>query len=218
MLNLNCPSCGAGLQLRGTPYGVCKYCQSLLLRSDTGYETVGKVAEVPDDFSPFQLGTQGYFENQHFALIGRVRKSWEQGSWNEWCALFDGPINGQHYGWLGEAQGELVMCFEQPRDSLINAPALDKLDNIQTDEQWCIGGKNYAVSDTKQVTCDGAEGELADFDQQGQALLSVDLRGQGTTFATVEFGKDDISVFTGKFVEFAECRFSNLRQLDGWTR
>ena len=36
------------------------------------------------------------------------------------------------------------------------------------------------------------------------------------TFATVEFSTKEFSVFTGKFVDFAQCKFQNLRQLDGW--
>jgi len=212
MLTLNCPSCGALLKLRGTPYGVCQYCQSLLLRNDATYEAVGKVAEVPDDFSPMQLGVQGYFEGKHFALIGRIRKSWEQGSWNEWCALFD----DQRVGWLAEAQGDWVMCFEQPVQSLHNAPPINDIDRIEPGQVWYIGKQAYTVTDAKKVVCDAAEGELSDIDYKGQVLRSVDLRGAGVQFATVEFSARDINVFAGRLVDFAECRFSGLRQLDGW--
>jgi len=204
------------LTIRGTPYGVCQYCQSLLVRSDVGYESIGKVAEVPDDFSPMQLGTHGYFENKHFTLIGRVRKIWEQGSWSEWCVLFDQLIDGQRYGWLAEAQGDWVMNFEQPVTALQGAPNLSEVASIQPGDQWRIAGKPFEVTDIKQVTCAGAEGELADFDQHNQSLLSVDLRGDNMTFATVEFSTKEFSVFTGKFVDFAQCKFQNLRQLDGW--
>lgn len=212
MLSLNCPSCGAMLKLRGTPYGVCQYCQSLLLRSDASYEVVGKVAEVPDDFSPMQLGVQGYFENKHFTLIGRVRKSWEQGSWNEWCALFD----DQRTGWLAEAQGDWVMCFEQPEESLHNAPAPNEIGNIEPGHTWYIGKQAFTVTDVKKVSCDAAEGELSDIDYHGQITCSVDLRGEGMLFATVEFTNKDRSVFAGRMIEFSECRFIGLRKLEGW--
>lgn len=200
------------LKLRGTPYSVCQYCQSLLLRNDATYESVGKVAQVPDDFSPMQLGVQGYFEGKHFSLIGRIRKSWEQGSWNEWCALFD----DQRMGWLAEAQGDWVMCFEQPPESLRNAPSLKEIDRIEPGQKWYIGKQAYTVSDAKRVLCDAAEGELSDIDYKGQVLSSVDLRGAGMQFATVEFTSKEINVFAGRFIDFAECRFSGLRQLDGW--
>jgi len=183
-----------------------------LLRNDASYEAVGKVAEVPDDFSPMQLGVQGYFENKHFTLIGRIRKSWEQGSWNEWCALFD----DQRMGWLAEAQGDWVMCFEQPPDSLHNAPSLAEIDHIEPGQKWTIGKQAYTVTDAKRVTCDAAEGELSDIDYKGRVLSSVDLRGPGMLFATVEFTAKDISVFAGRMIDFAECRFSGLKQLDGW--
>jgi len=208
-----CSACGAGIQLSGAvPYGVCSFCQSLLLRRDLLLENIGRVAEVPDDFSPLQLGTTGYFENQQFALVGRVRKRWDEGSWNEWCVLFD----DQRIGWLAEVQGDWVMLFEQSRDTLRTIPVADRADAINVDDTFWISNKRFSVSDIKRVHYNAAEGELTGFQFCREGVLSIDLRGEKLGFATLEFQENDVAVFVGRFIEFDECRFVGLRELEGW--
>jgi hypothetical protein len=204
-----CPSCGAPLAWRSAaPYTVCSHCQSLLVRRDADVESIGRVAQVPDDFSPFQLGTVGTFERHRFALVGRLRKTWDEGSWNEWCAAFD---DGR-FGWLAEAQGDLVMTFAQGPAGVAPAGVAD----LATGRSWTIGGQDYLVTDVKQVACTGAEGELARGGLDTGAMTSIDLRGPQLLFATWELAGDRAQLCAGRFVEFDECRFTQLRALDGW--
>jgi DNA-directed RNA polymerase subunit RPC12/RpoP len=211
----SCPACGASVEFRSAaPYAVCSYCRSMLLRRDVTLESIGRVAEVPDDMSPLQLGVTGIFDERRFTLIGRVRKVWEQGSWNEWCAQFA----DQRLGWLAEAQGELVMTFEQPRESLTPRLAPAALANVAPGATFTIDERRFVVSDVKEVECIGAEGELIAYSPVGTPMTSIDLRGPGLEFGTFEASGDDVSVFVGRFVEFTECRFSGLRRLDGWAR
>jgi len=204
-----CPACGAPLAWRSAaPYTVCSHCQSLLVRRDASVENIGRVAQVPDDFSPFQLGTTGTFERHHFALVGRLRKSWDQGSWNEWCAALD---DGR-FGWLAEAQGDLVMTFAQGPAG----PAPAGVADLTADATWTIGGASYVVTDRKEVSCTGAEGELARGGLDTGPMTSIDLRGPELRFATWEIAGDRAQLFVGRFVEFEECRFTQLRVLEGW--
>ena len=83
MTSFQCPTCGAdGGFGSGAPYAVCRFCRSLLLRTDATLKSVGRVAAVPDDFSPLQLGVGGQFDRRPFTVVGRIRMVWEQGSWN----------------------------------------------------------------------------------------------------------------------------------------
>jgi hypothetical protein len=137
-------------------------------------------------------------------LIGRIRKVWSEGSWNEWCAQFsDGAL-----GWLAEAQGDLVMTFERPI-SLASQ-------SLEPDSVVTLEGQRFQVSDVKQVSSAGAEGELASYSPEAQAMTSIDLRGPGPAFATIE-RSDKTRVFVGRFVEFEDCRFQQLRAMSGWT-
>jgi hypothetical protein len=194
------------------PFVVCSHCQSLLVRRDASLESIGRVAEVPDDLSPLQLQTQGYFEARHFSLVGRIRKAWSEGSWNEWCASFDG---GQ-LGWLADEQGDLVMTFEEGLQALAAQPSPASLADAAPGTVVTIEGRPFTVSDVKQVQCVGAQGELGQ-SAIAAACTSIDLRGPRLAFATLEIAGQDVSLFVGRFVEFGECRFSGLRALSGWS-
>jgi hypothetical protein len=208
-----CPSCGAPVQFRSAaPYSVCPYCRSLLVRRDASLEAIGRVAEVPDDLSPLQLHTAGVFEKGHFTLVGRIRKTWEQGSWSEWCANFDSP----QFGWLAEAQGDLVMTFEHPIKELGGIASPEALKSAPPGTTVSIAGRPFSVSDIKLVSVAAAEGELSSAAITGLNMTSIDLRGPGVEFATVEIAAQQSRLFVGRYVEFDECRFSNLRQLEGW--
>jgi hypothetical protein len=211
MTSFACPTCGGEVRFNsGTPFAVCRYCKSLLTRNDVTLESVGQAAMVPDDFSPLQIGVMGRYEGRRFTVVGRLRKVWAEGSWNEWCVAFEDG----HFGWLAEAQGELVMTFEQPV-AVLGSP-VRKTDDIQPGAAWRIGGNLFSVTDIKDVSCLGAEGELTGVIRSGESVRSVDLRGPGFEFATVEFRAAKVTPFVGRFVEFADCRFSNLRRLAGW--
>jgi hypothetical protein len=211
--NLTCPACGAPVEFKSAaPYTVCSHCQSLLIRRDVTLESLGRVAQVPEDFSPLQLYTGGTFEKRHFTLIGRIRKAWDEGSWSEWCAHFD----DQRLGWLAEAQGDLVMLFERPLSAFATPPSLQKLNEIKVGDAFQLDGRRFTVTDIKKVISLGAEGELAAGVTMNAAMLSIDLHGPAFELATLEVANRTVSLFMGRYVEFEECRFTSLRALSGW--
>jgi hypothetical protein len=167
---------------------------------------------VPDDLSPLQLQATGTFEKRRFTLIGRIRKSWAEGSWNEWCAQFD----DHRLGWLAEAQGDLVMTFESDPHTVAPEPTPEWLRNLDCGCAVRIGGRPFSVSEVKEVNCTAAEGELTQDLSGGRPMTSVDLHGPGLEFATIESAGGRVSLFVGRFVEFDECRFTGLRSLEGW--
>ena len=215
MTSSHCPTCGAECTFRsGAPYLVCRFCKSLLVRGDMSAESIGQVAAVPDDFSPLQLGVTGQFDRRKFSVVGRIRKVWEEGSWNEWCVLFE----DQRYGWLAEAQGDLVMTFLSANSAIEGGmPSSDEAANVEPGTSWRLNGRSFAVTDVKQVSCQGAEGEFEDAFAPGERALCVDLQGPGIEFATLEFRRASVRAYLGRFVEFADCHFQNLRQLAGWS-
>jgi hypothetical protein len=196
------------------PFTVCAHCQSLLVRRDITLESLGRVAQVPEDVSPLQLQTSGRYEQRRFTLIGRLRKAWEEGSWSEWCALFD----DQQLGWLAEAQGDLMMLFERPLNTLAVAPTPDVLQQLGPGGVLTIAGNRFTVTDKKRVTCIGAEGELGAGRPPGPSakMVSIDLKGPGLELATLEAVGGHVSLFVGHYVDFEQCDFTGLRTLEGW--
>ena len=156
MQTCNCPSCGAEVKFQSSVSMtcVCPYCRSLIVRHDKDVEAIGKMAELPDDISPFQIGTTGSYNNVHFSLIGRVRMSWEDGGWNEWFLWFD---DGKK-GWLAEAQGFLAISFEFDRDE---TPAANSLAwtkaPLHLGQDIYLNRQSFSVADLKaceSVACE----------------------------------------------------------------
>lgn len=210
MTKFECPSCGAEVVFQSSVsiFAVCQFCRSMVVRHDLNVEAIGKMAVLPDDNSPFQLGTQGYYENVIFTLVGKVRRSWVDGFWNEWHALF---VDGKS-GWLAEAQGMYMFTLEQ---QIENLPDLDML---SLNSKFPIKGRYFFVKDIKKTVCVGSEGELPWMSPAGREQTSVDLASDdGKKFACLEFSAEgEKRCFMGNYVEFKELRLSYLRQFDGW--
>lgn len=210
MLKLACPACGAELAFRSSVsvFAVCTYCSSMVVRHDVDLEALGKMARLPADMSPLQLGAHGRFGKDRFAIVGRLKIAWEAGSWNEWYALFD---DGRA-GWLAEAQGFWMMSFavEPPRD-------LPTLEAVRPGMSLRLTPRQFfQVDDIKQATCVGSEGELPIKAVAGRTSTSVDLTGAENRFASIDYADDGVRLYVGTYVEFDELRMSPLREIDGW--
>ncbi|MBY0546371.1 MAG: DUF4178 domain-containing protein [Candidatus Obscuribacterales bacterium] len=216
MLSLNCSSCGATVNFhsKASVFAVCSFCKSTLVRHDMNLEAVGEMADLQDDWSPFQIGSQGVFDGKKFELVGRLRIAYSAGFWNEWFAWFD----GERTAWLAEAQGFLALCFSS--DTI--AP---NKDTLQPGKALTLAGQTFRVDDMRKVSCLFSEGELPVNAIKDRRSLSVDLRGPSDTMATIEYpvrstisgvADEQPRVFVGKYKDFDEFKFKNLRKLDGW--
>lgn len=209
-MKLGCPACGAEVDFRSssTVFAVCPFCQSMLVRHDVNLEAIGKMADLPDDMSPLQVGTSGRFDGKGFSLLGRLKMAWSDGSWNEWYALFDDGSEG----WLAEAQGFWMMSVPDTQISAV--PAKERLHPGQS---LRLGGLTYHLDDIKQATCVGSEGELPFPAPKGRQSTSVDLSGPNARYACLEYSPNEgVSLYLGRYIEFDDLHLSNLRALDGW--
>lgn len=209
-MKLGCPACGAEVDFksRSAIFAVCSYCNSTLVRHDLDLEAIGKMAELPPDMSPLQVGTRGSYEGKRFELLGRLKIAWKDGSWNEWYALFD---DGQE-GWLAEAMGFFMVSVPQPLPARLPEASAIKVGQ----ELELARNQRFTVDDLKQATCVGSEGELPFPAPQGRESFSVDLSGPGETFANLEYAADGTRLYMGRYVDFDDLKLSNLRELDGW--
>lgn len=217
MKKFNCPSCGAEVVFSSSlsVYAVCKYCSSMIVRHDLDVESIGTMAALPEDMSPFQLGSEGYYLGQHFTLVGRMKMGWEDGSWNEWFMATD---DGRK-GWLAEAQGFYSICFETdapPLDFAVRAIQQQKKDVAFLGSSLVLDKCKLNVVDTKKASCIGSEGELPLAAPQGRMVVSVDLMGAHGEFASVEIETGKQRAYIGRYVDWKEMRCSNIRSFDGW--
>ena len=186
----------------------------MIVRHDVDVESIGKMAALPDDMSPIQIGTEGSYHGVRFNIIGRMKIGWEDGSWNEWFMVSD---DGRK-GWLAEAQGFYAVSFE-------NDDALE-LKNLGQDSKTPsapkrgsyikLNNQKLKVVDIKKATCIGSEGELPFSAPQGRKTTSIDLLGPSGEFASIEIEGDKQRIYTGHYVEWNDLRCRNLRPLEGW--
>lgn len=216
MIEANCPNCGAAVRFRSVdlPVKVCAYCRSSLVRTGDHLESIGVVAEVPDDVSPLQIGTRGQWEASPFELIGRVRWRWADGGWNEWLMLF----SDQSTGWLGEAMGRYMALraidHSGFRTGLVRALRDDTVITLGMDAT--IDRVRYIVTDIKDASCVASEGELPFSAPAGLTIRSVDLMAADGHCASLQKESGDVTVYTGRYVDLAELRATNLRTFDDW--
>jgi hypothetical protein len=181
----------------------------MVVRHDVDVESIGKAAILPPDLSPLQIGARGEFEGQGFSLIGRVRVAYEDGSWNEWCAVFgDG-----RYGWVAEAQGIFMVSFENALPPDFPSEADELRDGYKVN----LAGYSYAATDRKETVCLGSEGELPFVASPGRKAKSIDFTGADGCFACAEFSESGARFFVGRFARFDDLKFSNLRAVPGWS-
>lgn len=216
MFRANCPNCGAPIAFRSAdlPVKVCDYCRSAVLRTGGELQAIGKIAEVPEDVSPLQLGTRGHDGARAFELIGRVRWRYADGAWNEWLALFDDGSTG----WLGEASGR-YMLLRQVDPAHVQSPVLELMRDgrdVPTGTEAVIEDIRYRASDVKPVTCVASEGELP-FNSLGLTAASVDLMSADEHCASIQKAAgEDVEVYAGRYVTLPEIGATGLRAFEGW--
>ncbi len=180
----------------------------MVVRSDAKLEAIGQIAELPPDTSPLQIGTSGRFRDRAFTLQGRLRVTWDEGSWTEWYAEFS---NGER-GWIAETQGFFTVSFER---GVIDE--IKSLAGIRPSSAVEIGGKSWQAIDRKTAIFAAAEGELPFVAKPGTERDSLDLSGPENAFASLEKDGADIIFYEGAYAEFAELNFENLRAVPGWS-
>ncbi|MBS0657602.1 MAG: DUF4178 domain-containing protein [Verrucomicrobia bacterium] len=208
MRSYDCPNCGGTLKFESSisVSAVCPYCTSLILRKDLNLENLGKIAQMPPDLSPLQIGTTGNFRGRGFRLVGRLRWKYDGGSWTEWFAeCNDG------YAWLAETQGFYTWSGES------DIGPLPPLDRLSAGQNPILAGRTWVVADIKTTECVAAEGELPERLPAGRSRLSADLMGPGGEFATLESTPNGTEFFEGFYARFEEFNFMNLRPVPGWT-
>lgn len=205
-----CPNCGAPVtfQWSSAVQTVCAYCQSVIVRHDVDLQALGTVADLPDDASPIQIGTEGRVDGLAFAVTGRIVYAHDGGGWNEWHLAF---ANGES-GWLSDAQAEYAVSRRYAGDPV----ALPAADRIQRGGTLMLSGTLYQVTTITRARYAGVEGELP-FEYCGKTTIAfADLRAAGGRFATIDYSEQPPLVYTGRFVEYDELALRHVRTFDGW--
>ena len=195
------------------PYVTCSYCQTLIRREGDGLAAIGKVAVLPFDVSPLQLGTTGSWRGTGFTLVGRVRWGWQDGSWNEWLAE---GADGKHR-WIGEAMGSYMITEERP--DLLDLPPLRAFaagEPLARGTPVAIGESHFSASDIKEAACLGSEGDLPLATPVGTTITSIDFRSPDGAALSVQRDAEGTQAWLGEYLELDQLAPAHLRAIDGW--
>jgi ribosomal protein S27E len=203
----NCPACGAPVIFKSSAsfHGVCEFCCSMLVRHGGNLENLGRIADLIEDASPIQIGTEGQYRGVHFAVIGRIQLRYAAGVWNEWHVLFD-DMRG---GWLSDANGEYLITF-------LKAPgaALPEFASLMPNDELKLADKDFVVTDIEEAMCISGQGELPFAFGAGYPAQLVDLRTTNESeaaFASIDYSETPPLFFVGESLPFAAFKFANLR-------
>lgn len=201
----DCPSCGAPVDVMSATAQtvVCTYCQSMLVIHDQTLRDSGRDSALIQDFSPIQVGTQGRFANQQFAVLGRIQAQYDEGVWNEWYVRFDD--GGE--GWLSEA-GDLHVLVKQVHD-LANVP---EFENIVAGESVLDYGRRFVAADVREIILRNAaaQGELPFRLPESMVNRVADWRSENL-FLTLDYAEQTPLAYIGKTVTLTELALQNTR-------
>ena len=130
--SLNCPACGAGLQLKdpaNTVRVACTYCGSVLATPQDGaaadkFEVLARLQKVP--FRPLlPLGGEGTLRGHPYAILGAVLKGCTvDGTHYYWREYLLKETKSEAYHWLVESNGHWTLVEPAAAGEVSTAPRL----------------------------------------------------------------------------------------------
>lgn len=180
-----CTFCGAQVTFQSpiSPMAVCSFCRSTLVRDGNTLRRTGRSGALFDDHSPLKLGTQGRWQGQGFALIGRIQLSYrdpqaQEGRWTEWQVVFD---NGRA-ATLSEDNGGHVLSFPQ----VIDEAELKAAANTLVGSDHYIAGQRWTLSARVQASVHALEGEVLHAPQVSAPFTVLEWRNPEGEVLSVE--------------------------------
>lgn len=176
---------------------VCEYCNTVIARDGGAFRDLGKSAEIVDTESPLKVGLHGRYGGTPFSIKGRIQKTRDDATWDEWYLAFE----DEREAWLAESEGDWKLLFP-----VTNAPTewLNKrpLDTFKLRETLFVVEENGVASTVS------AQGELPDFARDHEYLDATGPRGTFCSIERARRGKEvDVGYFIGNFVTLGQLGF-----------
>ncbi|MEO5843488.1 MAG: DUF4178 domain-containing protein [Caldimonas sp.] len=179
-----CPNCGAPVEFRSaaSPFAVCGFCRSTVVRAGDQLRKIGVSAELFDDHTPLQVGVSGTYQGAPFTLVGRLQYRYGDGTWNEWHALFMSGPDAQKSGWLSEDNGRYVVAFDAPLTTPLPPP-----EQLKPGAPLTVNGQSWIVGSVVEARLIAAEGELPKRPKLEQAFDVADVRSSRGEVGTIDY-------------------------------
>jgi hypothetical protein len=179
---------------------VCKYCRTVVVRTDRDFKNLGKAADLANTPSSLAVGDRGEVRGRQFEVMGRVQLDYGRGPWDEFYLRF---LNEQ-WGWIAEAQGNLYLTQKIAEKIVVPPPQ-----SVAVESSIVLGRYGaFKVVERRTAKVLTAEGELP-FAPSPQRFY-LDCHGPGGSFATVDYndGTKEPEVFVGVIVPLGELKLA----------
>jgi hypothetical protein len=209
-MQINCPSCGAPLELsyRAAKVVVCNYCGQTSFINAGQLEAYGGAKVLLADYgSLFTLHQRGQIKKMSFETMGRLRFEYYEGFWDEWLVL----LNNNEEAWLQEDEGELTL-FRKAQISG-ETPSFDSIKVGQTISlQLQLPGNNNVgkypvfIIEKHKATIQGGEGELPFLIEPGEQADYADGICNGSP-VSIDYTVEGIAVSWGLPLKIKDISF-----------
>jgi endogenous inhibitor of DNA gyrase (YacG/DUF329 family) len=205
-----CPNCGAPVEFASaaTPFAVCGFCRSVVVRAGDALRKIGESAEIFDDHTPLQLGASGKHQGAAFTLVGRLQYRYADGTWNEWHALFASGPDLQKSGWLSEDNGRYVISFDAP----LTTPS-PLAEELRVGAPLTVNAQSWSVASVVAARLIAAEGELPRRPNLEHAFVVADVRSSRGEVGTIDYTDAAHPMWSvGRSVALSELALTGLRE------
>ncbi len=172
------------------------------MRNGDTLARIGKMAELFDDFSPLQLMASGKWQDKTFTLIGRLQYKYDQGSWNEWIAIFEDGSTGN----LSEDNGTFVFST-----AFTSKNAVPEASQFKVGRTTAINGKTFSIASNQRVFLISAQGELPKLPALNSDFSMVELRGDQGDVISIDYSSETPSLYIGRAVLMDDLQLKGLK-------
>ena len=193
-LQLACPSCGNKITIatKSPQIVVCPVCNTTSELEHSAFKEIGKFAFLSDTPSRFEIGVEFRYNGKFYTPVGRVRYDYGKGYWDEWYVK-----KGSEYVWISEDEGDIA--FETTAKP--NLKEIPPFNELNIGKAIKIGSTKYIVAEKGRCRMVGCEGELPFKIVPDDEYDYADLLGHGALAYTIEYEKDKIVCFSGKWID-----------------
>lgn len=191
---LQCPACGAPLEVRnpGLVMAVCAHCGNTVWWDEEAVRSVGRRSVLPEGFTRLYRGAAGALQGRRFEVLGRVRYGFGGGFWDEWYVQLQGSTVGR---WLTEDDHELSLQVP------LLGVSLPALGGLRAGARLELDGGTWAVEETGEAVCLGAEGALPEVFEEGERFAYLDASSlDGKYNLGIEARKPAPRAFKGRWL------------------
>jgi hypothetical protein len=187
--SMNCPSCGAPIEIKNrfSKVLVCQYCGTHCHIGGDTLKAGAQQSKLADFPSLLSVGAKGKLLEKDFTVMGRMRYNYGDGHYDEWFIDYDGEPS-----WVTEDEGAFSLYTET-----MEGVDVSDIRDLRAGQSVTVAGVKMMVKETGEAVVEGGEGELLFYVEPGEEVTYIDAVGDGKVIS-IEYTDEEVEVFMGR--------------------